>query len=66
MVIQYRNAMHKTDTLCPQSGNYVFVRHVDAVSCGIDHSGERIEVRKFDLFPSVRSCRKSAFWAYAR
>ncbi len=58
--------MYKTDTLCPQSGVYIFARHVRGISCDIDHSNEKITMRKFDLFPAIKSCKKSAFWIYVK
>lgn len=56
--------MYKTGMPCPQSGTYVFIRHTDTISCSIDHKDEKIPMKKFELFPSAKFCRKSAYWTY--
>ncbi|HSD05518.1 MAG TPA: hypothetical protein VLB45_07215 [Nitrosopumilaceae archaeon] len=55
--------MPGTGEICQQSGTYRFVMHVDG-SIGCHPRSEKlvIQVSKGEIFPPVKSCKKTAIW----
>ena len=59
--------MNKTGEKCQKSGYYRFVRHTDfSVGCHPTYEEGEIPLEAGETFPPIKSCKKGAYWEYAR
>ena len=57
--------MIKTGSMCPISGSYLFVKHIDQSPCMLKHD-EIVSLERDDIFPLARDCGNPAFWVLMR
>ncbi|MBI1828721.1 MAG: YjzC family protein [Thaumarchaeota archaeon] len=60
---------YRTGELCPRSGHYAFVGHIEGrgrPNCHPTSDERDIPMHQGDHFPPVKSCQEGAYWTYVR
>ena len=57
---------YKTGEICPTTGQYGYVRHIESCGCSPTQEERVIPLEKGERFPPIKSCGNGAYWKLLR